>query len=179
MEAFFAAIRAADGRVVTFLVPASIRLLMTFAADALTEVADRIEFVETGAAPIMQPDMEQLCRLLPHARLFNTYASTETGIIATHNFNADHCQPGLLGRPMCHSHLHINADGRVVCSGDTLMMGYWDNAPHSFTPSSAQLCNCSSSLLPTQTSANAPCCFGSKIDWLLTNFLSALRWSTA
>ena len=127
MEAFFAAIRAADGRVATFLVPASIRLLMTFAADALAEVAERIEFVETGAAPIMQPDMERFCQLLPHARLFNTYASTETGIIATHDFNADLCQSGLLGRPMRHSHLHINAEGRVVCTGDTLMTGYWDN----------------------------------------------------
>ena len=128
MEAFFAAVRAADGKVATFLVPASIRMLMTFAADALAEVADRIEFVETGAAPIMQPDMERLCQLLPHARLFNTYASTETGIIATHNFNADLCQSGVLGRPMRHSHLHINAEGHVVCSGDTLMTGYWDNA---------------------------------------------------
>lgn len=128
MEAFFAAIRAADGRVATFLVPASIRLLMTFATDALTEVADRIEFVETGAAPIMQPDMERFCSLLPHARLFNTYASTETGIIATHNFNADLCQSGVLGRPMRHSRLHINAEGHVVCRGDTLMTGYWDNA---------------------------------------------------
>lgn len=126
-DAFFATVRAAEGKVATFLVPASIRLLMTFAADALAEVADRIEFVETGAAPIMQPDMERLCRLLPHARLFNTYASTETGIIATHDYNSDLCQSGVLGRPMRHSHLHINAAGHVVCSGDTLMTGYWDN----------------------------------------------------
>lgn len=127
LDAFFATVRAADGMVATFLVPASIRLLMTFAADAWTEVADRIEFVETGAAPLMQPDMERFCQLLPHARLFNTYASTETGIIATHNYNADFCQSGCLGRPMRHSHLQINAAGHVVCSGDTLMTGYWDN----------------------------------------------------
>lgn len=126
-DVFFATVRVADGMVATFLVPASIRLLMTFAADALAEVADRIEFVETGAAPLMQSDMEQFCKLLPNARLFNTYASTETGIIATHNYNDELCQSGCLGRAMRHSQMYINAEGHVVCEGDTIMTGYWDS----------------------------------------------------
>lgn len=62
----------------SFLVPASIRMLMAFSAERLSQNADRIEFIETGAAPMAQADMERLCHLLPHSRLYNTYASTET-----------------------------------------------------------------------------------------------------
>lgn len=125
MDLLFQVIAKADGKVATFLVPASIRLLMTYAADSLKANAERIEMIETGAAPISQSDMEQLCQLLPRTRLYNTYASTETGIIATHNFNEDICVAGCLGRPMRHSSLRIDDNGHVVCSGATLMSGYW------------------------------------------------------
>ncbi len=128
MDCFLEALRAnGSAPVATFLVPANIRMLMTFAADALAELDGRIEFIETGAAPIAQTDMMRLCQLLPSARLYNTYASTETGIVATHNFNAGYCQNGCLGRPMQHSSIRILSDGRVACGGATLMTGYWND----------------------------------------------------
>ncbi len=116
----------------TFLVPASIRILLQLAPDRLAALADRIDFIETGAAAMAQADMEALCRLLPHSRLYNTYASTETGIICTHNFNAATVPdaspaaptPGCLGRPMPHSRVFITPDGLIACVGDTLMTGY-------------------------------------------------------
>ena len=108
----------------TFLVPASIRILIQFSADRLAALADRIEFVETGAAAISQADMEALCRLLPHSRLYNTYASTETGIISTYNYNDGRCMAGCLGRTMPHSELFITSEGLIACKGDTLMTGY-------------------------------------------------------
>ena len=70
-------------RFATFLVPASIRILLQLSRDRLAAYASKIDFLETGAAPMMQSDMEELCRLLPNTRLYNTYASTETGIITT------------------------------------------------------------------------------------------------
>ena len=36
-----------------------------------------------------QADMETLCRLLPHKRLYNTCAPTETGIVCTHDYQAE------------------------------------------------------------------------------------------
>ena len=108
----------------TFLVPASIRILLQLAPDRLSALADRLDFIETGAAAITRTDMEALCRLLPHTRLYNTYASTETGIICTHNFNEPSPQSGCLGRPMPHSAVHITAAGLIACTGDTLMTGY-------------------------------------------------------
>ena len=122
----------------SFLVPASLRMLMAFSAERLSQHADRIEFIETGAAPMAQADTERLCQLLPHSRLYNTYASTETGIVATYDFNHEECLAGCLGKPMKHSGIIIVEEdeeggfrevvegktGRVACQGKTLMSGY-------------------------------------------------------
>lgn len=141
MNALFATMENAEGKVATFLVPASIRMLMQFGEDRLRGLADKIDFIETGAAPMAEADMLRLCSLLPDSRLYNTYASTETGIIATYDYNAGECIAGCLGRPMHHSQIIISGDGRISCSGKTLMTGYvgdreltesvlYDNAVH-------------------------------------------------
>lgn len=108
----------------TFLVPASIRILLQLSSKRLKNYASMIDFLETGAAPMMQSDMEELCRLLPNTRLYNTYASTETGIITTYNYNGGKCQAGCLGRPMKHARLFITPEGYIACQGPTLMTGY-------------------------------------------------------
>lgn len=126
LNAFFSILET-PGRYATFQVPAALRLLMSLANDRLAACADRIDFIETGAAPLAQADMEHLCRLLPHSRLYNTYASTETGIVCTHDYNDGLCQAGCLGRPMKHSHVSITPEGTVACQGETLMTGYVGN----------------------------------------------------
>lgn len=122
--AFFSIFELPFTRFATFLVPSSIRMLLQFASKQLSAVGPKIYFIETGAAPISRHDMEHICKVLPHSRLFNTYASTETGIICSYEFSKYGCQPGLLGKPMVHSSVRIDGEGRVVCSGDTIMSGY-------------------------------------------------------
>ena len=122
--AFFSIFELPFTRFATFLVPSSIRMLLQFASKQLSAVSQKIDFIETGAAPISQHDMEQLCQTLPNSRLFNTYASTETGIICSYEFSKYGCVPGLLGKPMLHSSVRIDGDGRVICSGSTIMSGY-------------------------------------------------------
>ena len=122
----------------TFLVPASIRILLQFSHDRLASYASKIDFLETGAAPMMQSDMEELCRVLPHTRLYNTYASTETGIITTYDYNNGKCQAGCLGRPMKHARLFITPEGFIACQGPTLMTGYI-NAPKGEMAQSVQI----------------------------------------
>ena len=135
LNAFFDAFRGAHlpssiiphtSKYATFLVPASIRILLQLAPNRIAALADRLDFIETGAAAISQSDMEKLCSLLPHTRLYNTYASTETGIIATYNFHDPQhsCLAGCLGRPMRHSRLFITPEGLIACQGPTLMTGY-------------------------------------------------------
>ncbi len=128
INAFFGAIEKAPKKVATFLVPSSIRMLLALSGNKLSQYADKIDFIETGAAPMPFSDMQTLCQLLPNSRLYNTYASTETGIIATFDFNGGECIPGCLGFPMKHSAFFITSEGRVACKGRTLMSGYWDDA---------------------------------------------------
>ncbi len=127
IDDFFRAAETAQGMVATFLVPASIRMLLAFGEQRLAELAEKVAFVETGAAPISVADMQRLCAVLPKSRLFNTYASTETGIIATYDYNAGGCIAGCLGKPMRNSSITITADGYVACKGLTLMTGYLDD----------------------------------------------------
>ena len=108
----------------TFFVPATIRMILQFAPDRLASYAHKLDLIESGAAPLPQTDMQRLCELLPYTRLYNTYASTETGIIATYNYNDGRCMANCLGRPMPHSKILITPDGLIACQGDTLMSGY-------------------------------------------------------
>lgn len=124
LNAFFNTVKNVSSKVATFQVPASLRMMLQLGEKQLKAYADKFDFIETGAAPISQADMELMCKLLPNTRLYNTYASTETGIIATHNFNDGYCVAGCLGRPMKHSAIKINDDGYIVCEGKTLMVGY-------------------------------------------------------
>ena len=145
LEAFFRALDYPAPKAATFLVPATIRMLLQLSGDRLAAYAHRLDFIESGAAPLPRADMLRLCQLLPQTRLYNTYASTETGIIATYNYNDGRCLEGCLGRPMSHSRVTIipeqsspipaiaptrslshslSADGLIACQGDTLMSGY-------------------------------------------------------
>lgn len=139
MEAFFKAFDFPSPKLATFLVPASIRILLQFAEEKLATYSNRIDFIETGAAPMSLSDMQRLCSILPHSRLYNTYASTETGIIATHNYNTPNgVISGCLGSTMKHSSITIGDNGRIICSGKTLMKGYVGSSslltPHSSFP---------------------------------------------
>ena len=116
----------ANTKFATFLVPSNIRILLQFASDRLEALADRMDFLETGAAPMPHSDMLTLCKILPNTRLYNTYASTETGIISTYNYNDGECIAGCLGHALPHSQFLITPEGRIACKGDTLMTGYKD-----------------------------------------------------
>ena len=121
---FFHALDYPCEKMATFFVPANVRILTQFSADKLASYAEKIDFIECGGAPLAHADMLDLCRLLPKTRLYNTYASTETGIISTYNYNDGRCLVGCLGKPMPHSRIIITPEGHISCQGDTLMSGY-------------------------------------------------------
>ena len=121
---FFEALDQPYSKFATFLVPSAIRILLQFSEQRLKKYAHKIDFIETGAAAISASDIQKLCEILPGSRLYNTYASTETGIISTYNFNDGKCMEGCLGRPMRHSKIIITSEGLISCKGDTIMSGY-------------------------------------------------------
>lgn len=124
MNAFFAVFDLPFKKFATFLVPASIRLIMQFSYDRLCRLADKIDFIETGAAPITQHDMEMLSKALPHSRLYNTLGGTEIGAVCTYNFNDGRYMEGCIGRPMKNSTVEVTEEGNIIVSGPTVMSGY-------------------------------------------------------
>lgn len=124
LNTFFHALDYPAPKMATFFVPATIRMILQFAPEKLASYANKLDFIESGAAPLPEADMKRLCELLPKTRLYNTYASTETGIIATYNYNDGRCMANCLGRPMPHSRILITPEGLISCQGDTLMSGY-------------------------------------------------------
>jgi len=127
LDAFFHAFDYPGTEMATFLVPTAIEMVLRFGRDRMALLADRIDFIETGAAPISKMCMEELCQTLPHSRLYNTYASTETGIVCTHDFGHGTRDPHCLGWPIKHATLRITTEGRIACKGDMMMSGYIGN----------------------------------------------------
>lgn len=123
MDSLFDAIDSSTTKIATFMVPSSIKMLMQLCGDKLPRYADKIAFLETGGAPMSESDMKHLCQLLPHTDLFNTYASTEGGIVTTYNYQ-ERCISGCVGRPLKNSSVAISPQGHIFCSGKTLMTGY-------------------------------------------------------
>lgn len=124
LNAFFDIFNLPYRKFATFLVPASIRMLLQFSYDEITKVSDKIDFIETGAAPITRSDMQQLAEALPNSRLYNTYGGTEIGCVSTYNFNDGKYMEGCIGRPMKNSSVEVTEDGNVIVSGKTIMSGY-------------------------------------------------------
>lgn len=124
MAAFFAVFDLPFKKFATFLVPASIRLLLQFSFDKLASLADKIDFIETGAAPITTTDMATLAKALPKSRLYNTYGGTEIGCACTYNFNDGRYMEGCIGRPMKNTSVVVDEQGNVIVSGKTIMSGY-------------------------------------------------------
>ena len=127
MNAFFRAMHTAPRGMATFLVPTAIHQLLQWGSDQLAALASAIDFIETGAAPMPHDDMLRLCQLLPHTRLYNTYASTETGIVCTYNYNDGQYLAGCVGRPTRHAQVKITGDGHIACRGPMAMSGYRDD----------------------------------------------------
>lgn len=124
IDAFFQSTELPYWKFATFLVPASIRMLQRFEKERLKRISEKFDFIETGGAAFMESDMEELCRIFPNTRLYNTYASTETGIISTHDFCHNGCIGGCVGNVMKHSQVSITEEGIISCKGKTLMNGY-------------------------------------------------------
>lgn len=124
IPSFFQALNYESNKFATFLVPASLRMLLRLEKNRLEGVASKFDFIETGAAYLSKEDMCELCHVFPKTRLYNTYASTETGIVCTHDYNNDGCISGCVGRVMINSEVTVSDEGFICCKGKTLMSGY-------------------------------------------------------
>lgn len=119
------------------LVPTALSVVLRLSKDKLSEYADRIRYIQLGAAPMMRADQDKLCQLLPKTRLYNFYGSTESGCICIYNFNGEINKKHCIGKPAHNAQIIIVDDDRQPISsdknntgllssrGNMNMLGYW------------------------------------------------------
>lgn len=136
----FSAIKKYHCTILQF-VPAQVAQILNRAEKLLLEVAPQIRIVSVGSAVIPEHDKERLRELLPGARLFNDFGSTEAVGSAYFEWSAYPPRPNCVGVESLHSKIvFLDDDGTVIenssrnnpgiiaTEGGTLMSGYL-NAP--------------------------------------------------
>ncbi len=122
------------------LVPAALTAVLKLSRGRLADYADRIRYIQFGAAPMPEADRREICRLLPNSRLYNFYGSTESGCSALYNFNRPDAKPNCIGRAACNARMFFVDDDRreietsadrpglLASAGSMNMLGYWQDA---------------------------------------------------
>ncbi|MBD5522990.1 MAG: acyl--CoA ligase [Lachnospiraceae bacterium] len=119
------------------LVPAMLSILLKFSGEKLGELNKQLRFIQLGSAPITETERNELRRLLPDVRLYNTYGATEAGCTCIFDFSQDHDKMFCIGRPTVNTTVSfvdevgtvIDATrehlGCMVFEGPMNMKGYW------------------------------------------------------
>ena len=102
------------------------KMLPVFMTGGTLHILDGLKDLDAlFEAPMATSDMQQLREVLPNTRLYNTYASTETGIVCTYPYHlTQYILQGCVGPAMKHSEVAIGLDGEICVSGPILMAGY-------------------------------------------------------
>ncbi len=136
MEDFFAMAEQYHVTAIT-LVPAMLSILLKFSKDRLKMLNRQLRFVQLGSAHATKSDKEELCRLLPDVRLYNTYGATEAGCSCILDFNKLRDKVFCIGRPTVNTTVSFvdeegnplktseNCVGYMVLEGPMVMNGYW------------------------------------------------------
>lgn len=95
------------------LVPAALAVVLRLSKGKLAEYADRIRYLQLGAAPLPDGDKNAVCALLPNTRIYNFYGSTESGCTCIYNFNVENPKKGCIGKPTRNTRLLVVDDNRV------------------------------------------------------------------
>ena len=121
------------------LVPTALAVVLKLSKNKLADYADRLRYIQFGAAPMMEADKIKICQLLPRTRLYNFYGSTESGCIAIYDFNCGKDKKSCIGKPAHNADIFIVDDDRrpitssVSCTGllasrgGMNMLGYWQD----------------------------------------------------
>lgn len=121
------------------LVPTALSVLLKLTKNKFSEYADKIRYIQFGAAPMMDSDKAAIRALLPKTRLYNFYGSTESGCICIYDFNRDDEKKSCIGKPAYNAQIVIVDDernpinsskdntGLLSSKGKMNMPGYWQD----------------------------------------------------
>lgn len=121
------------------LVPTAMSVVLKLTKNRLAEYADKIQYIQLGAAPLLEDDKNKICELLPNTRLYNFYGSTESGCTCIYNFNCADSKTRCIGKPTHNTTVIIVDDDRneivssetntglLATKGDMNMSCYWQD----------------------------------------------------
>lgn len=122
------------------LVPAALAALLRLSGDTLSAYKGQIRYVQIGSAAIGEDEIRKLKELLPKARLYNFYGSTESGCSCILNFSKEKKGRLCIGKPTKNADFifvdenrnEIKATkgrpGLLACKGAMNMKGYYHEA---------------------------------------------------
>ena len=120
------------------LTPSAAQMLLTTAPDRMKAWADRIEYIEVGAAFLPEGTKDGLRQCFTGSRLYNCYGSSESGRTCYLDFSKDPDLPGCIGKPVPNAEFAVmGPDGKpmesdpehtglLAMTGPMNMEGYWN-----------------------------------------------------
>lgn len=118
--------------------PATLSMIFRLSDDRIAQYKDQIDYIQIGSAPLVEADKDRLLKLMPDARLYNFYGSSEAGCSCILDFNSSDNKPGCIGKPTCNSLVrftdmegnevdNVSVDSPALLSwgGPIVMEGYY------------------------------------------------------
>lgn len=103
------------GAVSAALAPAALSIILKLSGDKLKDYDGKIDYFQMGSAHLGEKEKNTLLSLLPSARLYNFYGSSEAGCSCILNFNSEDNLPYCIGRPTKNSKIiFVGDDGTSV-----------------------------------------------------------------
>ena len=121
------------------LVPAALAVVLKLSKGKLANYASVLRYIQFGSAPLMEKDVELVCSLLPHTRMYNFYGSTESGCSCIYDFNRSDAKKSCIGKPTYNTRLLVVDDnwepiesssehtGAIATGGNMNSPGYWED----------------------------------------------------
>lgn len=96
------------------LSPTMLQIIFKLGKDSLGDYADQLDYIQLGSAPLPEEDKIHLCKILPNARLYNFYGSTEAGCSCILDFNTMGGKKGCIGKPTVNANFIVVDEDRNV-----------------------------------------------------------------
>ncbi|MBQ5591081.1 MAG: acyl--CoA ligase [Clostridia bacterium] len=126
-----------NGATSAAMAPSALAVIFKLSADKLAEYDGKIEYLQFGGSYMPESDKDKIRELLPSARLYNFYGSTEAGCSSIIDFNKEKENPYNIGKATVNSDIRFvdennnfvetdaNNPARLVTGGKMLMNEYY------------------------------------------------------
>ncbi len=111
---FFDAIEN-HGACAAAMAPSALAVIVKLSGDKLADYRDKIDYMQFGGSYMPDSDKDKVRELLPNARLYNFYGSTEAGCSSIIDFNVNRDNPRNIGKPTVNSDIKfVDENGNFV-----------------------------------------------------------------